>query len=150
MPTEAEWEKAARGYGWPHLIRGGTKRRIAAGSNFSGKDGYCVENGSTAAVGSYPPWASPYGALDMAGNVWERVNDWYETSYYASARQARIRSGQQQGIIVWLAGAARNAYQSDVLQSLTGRRTRTELPGGSAKHLGFRCVQHPECELDCA
>ena len=42
--------------------------------------GYCV--GDTSTVGSYPLGASPYGALDMAGNVWEWVNDWWSDSYY--------------------------------------------------------------------
>ena len=46
-------------------------------------NGYCV--GDTSAVGSYPAGASPYGALDMAGNVWEWVNDWYDGSYYSSS-----------------------------------------------------------------
>ncbi|MGH2581266.1 MAG: formylglycine-generating enzyme family protein [Anaerolineales bacterium] len=81
MPTEAEWEKAARGtdgrrYAWGDDPVANEKANFCDGNcpkevaNPSYDDGYMV----TAPVGSYPAGASPFGALDMAGNVWEWVD----------------------------------------------------------------------------
>ena len=82
LPTEAEWEKAARGASGTEPTRGAMRRRPPRWRT-PVTMGYCV--GDTDAVGSYPAGASPYGALDMAGNVWEWLNDWYNGSYYSSS-----------------------------------------------------------------
>jgi formylglycine-generating enzyme len=92
LPTEAEWEKSAKGtedrrFPW------GNVEPTAKHLNFNQQ---WIGEKTLMPVGSYELGKSPYGAYDMAGNVWEWVADWYDPAYYEKS-PAKNPKGPEQG-----------------------------------------------------